>query len=385
MSLKEVRMGLTPPSSRSFKRVTEALFERQDAILGRLDEIVHRSICLEAKVDSLASQLAVMGEHNRLRFEGLYRQDGESAEQAKRRFFASIPPATGEKRKMQLANAKLMERFDFFCKKLNLTYWFSYGTLVATLSRSGFIPWDDDIDLCMMREDAEALFNYLKTDDSFQISLVYDWFSPCRQLRFSSRDPLIPCFVDVSLYDWVRDASKEADDYLRSIRLEIMNEVHSSIDRMEYWRERGWLLAPGSGEVVQSSPVDFSEQNENKTLLESDQIEQFFTSYQDKAREAGIICSRDNAGAVAYALDNTYDAPWRRIVWPLEMIFPVASKPFESYEFSVPHDAEGVANECYPGWPYLPSDILSHNHFEEKLLRDPSVSDALVSFIDDGV
>ena len=42
---------------------------------------------------------------------------------------------------------------DKFCKTNNITYYLFYGTLIGAMRHEGFIPWDDDLDIIMFRND----------------------------------------------------------------------------------------------------------------------------------------------------------------------------------------------------------------------------------------
>ena len=51
----------------------------------------------------------------------------------------------------------IMSYFDDFCKKHDLKMWLYAGTLLGAVRHKGYIPWDDDIDVCMTREDYNKL------------------------------------------------------------------------------------------------------------------------------------------------------------------------------------------------------------------------------------
>lgn len=69
----------------------------------------------------------------------------------------NLPPATGQLRKIQLANLKLMIEFDRICAENNLQYWLSAGTILGAVRHKGFIPWDDDIDITLLRNDYDKI------------------------------------------------------------------------------------------------------------------------------------------------------------------------------------------------------------------------------------
>lgn len=58
---------------------------------------------------------------------------------------------------------EILQEFHQFCHRENLRYSLYAGSLIGALRHQGFIPWDDDIDVLMPREDYERLFHLYRT------------------------------------------------------------------------------------------------------------------------------------------------------------------------------------------------------------------------------
>lgn len=70
--------------------------------------------------------------------------------------------AFSDLRKLQLLEINLLLRFQKICEANNLTYYFTGGGLIGALRHGGFIPWDDDMDIVMPRDDYDKFVRICK-------------------------------------------------------------------------------------------------------------------------------------------------------------------------------------------------------------------------------
>ena len=147
---------------------------------------------LYGKLESLTGEVKILQEEN-ARLEKIithyhkqdmqmfwqeYRREGESTADAQKRFFLALPEAKGVTRNLQLLEKDLLKALITICDAHDIPCWLYSGTLLGAVRHKGFIPWDDDLDTCMAREDIDKLRDILKDNTEYKLStkkLVYKW------------------------------------------------------------------------------------------------------------------------------------------------------------------------------------------------------------------
>lgn len=125
----------------------------------------------------------------------------------------------------------ILDVIDEFCRENNLSYYLSGGTLIGAIRHKGFIPWDDDIDLVLFRDDFEKLRLILKNQTKYpQYTLLdldsKDYIYPFLKLvdnRTVAKqcDTKVPhgIWVDIFAYDAVPNNALTRYIFLRKCQL----------------------------------------------------------------------------------------------------------------------------------------------------------------------
>lgn len=76
-------------------------------------------------------------------------------------------------RDIQISLLDILKEFDRVCRLNDIRYWLDSGTLIGAARHGAFIPWDDDLDVCILKSQKRRLLKALHKDLSAPYS-VYD-------------------------------------------------------------------------------------------------------------------------------------------------------------------------------------------------------------------
>lgn len=103
--------------------------------------------------------------------------------------FSQLPQYNPEGSTLRLAQLRMLDiliEVDKICRKYGIDYWMDAGTLLGAVRHGGFIPWDDDLDICIMKSDykkfKKAMLEELPDRFAYQ-----DWTTDKHHFEMSPR------------------------------------------------------------------------------------------------------------------------------------------------------------------------------------------------------
>lgn len=376
MGLFEYLKGrLLPPSSRSFHELFSEVVGLHDDVreLSRQIESlraelrednanVNRSVAAcNGTIAEMDARWGVAVDahdtHMKLMLWSLIAREGETSDDAKRRFFRTLPKADGDLRLLQRGCAALLSDFDELCKSVGVSYCMMFGTLLGAVRHEGFVPWDDDLDVCMVRDDIATLMDAVSRDDRYLVTVVFDWYAHCRQIRFKYNDPDNPCFIDLFILDYARDDSSESFSSMLAIRQAMIQDLDSSPELLE-WRDSCPYLESGTELAAKVDGV--------------------FRRYEASVRAENICVSRESAKGLIWGIDNCYWTGDGDLIYGFDELLPLRRIGFEGVALPAPSNFDGILRRSYGDYLALPADIHSHyEHVSKTRLANEAVKESI--------
>lgn len=245
----------------------------------------------------------------------------------------------------------MLQYLDKICLENNINYFVYYGTLLGAIRHNGFIPWDDDIDIVLLRDDYEKLLEILKKENKtdyklLDFSIQNDYFYPYAKLintKTSVSESLFEnidnygLFVDIFPLDNIPDDKDQLEKRLKKIKF---------YQKLSYW----WAM-------------DLSyEKNKAKKFIKII-IKKMVKLYGLKRimRNYNKVSIKYNNIDTEYCSHN-YPVPTCALYKKEYLKSPIRHK-FENIEVNIPKEYDEILKEEYGDYMKLPPEkdrVLTH-------------------------
>jgi lipopolysaccharide cholinephosphotransferase len=240
-------------------------------------------------------------------------------------------------RAAQLRMLELLKAFDAVCKKHDLTYWLDHGTLLGAVRHEGFIPWDDDLDVTMPREDYE------------------------RFLGLASKE----------LPGWIFLQTKESDPTVPVHYAKLRDRTSTYIDR---WEE-GRKIAYHQGIFIDIFPVNFIDpagaDSYGRLLNFAKLFSNRYLRIDTLAKPLIALLNRRHDPKGSFVVSGG-ECMHYVIHVEKETIFPLRRATFEKGNFPVPGRAEAYLASIFgPDFMQLPPEEKRETHSRHMRVDEP--------------
>ena len=242
----------------------------------------------------------------------------------------------GTLKDMQDACSELLRFIDMICRKNDITYWLEAGNLLGYTRHEGYIPWDDDLDIAMMREDYDKFLSII--DEEIK-NYGLDDHIELKQYRVNSKG-LVVGFLQIFY-------KIDADSMGILAGLDVFPYDYIKIEGCESAEDVKEEITPAFADVCKGFVANVEEKRLDKETLYSEYFERLNISY---SKEDYIISGMDNFFRKAPKVHKTDD------------IFPLEKINFDSVETFAPNDIPKYLREHFNGdYMKIPKKVRFHD------------------------
>lgn len=342
----------------SIKRVIQKVLPSYRASIKTQDMINDLSIvCKESNgiSHSLHNQINELGSKIEYLFFLSQRKPYESELDTKKRVFLELPKASGELRLIQLGELFILERIKKICDDNGIEFFLSYGTLMGAVRHRGFIPWDDDIDISMMREEYNKFKTAIVDDDTIELNLYHCYFdfhdsNTTQKVKLKNSEAF---FVDIFVYDYI-DCENESPDSIMNEYNKLSLSFHKEF--ADYLLQHGTVGFCSSGTYIP------------RKLLQKD--DDYYISLYDKYRSSFDRLGKGEYICLGFEVSNAFINKIKLI--PKKHYLPLLFNcvEFEGKKYSCPKNYEDYLNVQYGDIWHFPDSLYSHHLNEIGKLED---------------
>ena len=236
-----------------------------------------------------------------------------------------------ELRRIQEKKIEILIDVVKFCNENNLIYWLDSGTLLGAIRHGGFIPWDDDIDIILPKENAEFLKKNYKSEDFEILNTNEEGINFYKVISKKYKVDLGKEIVDLDIDLFL------VTEYPDSLAVRFWNSFfHLRKNRIDKF---SFIL------LLKNIFINLKRKLENTKIFCTKNIELKLKKILDKSKGN----NRDTP-FIAY----TPDCGFHLYFWRKNEIFPLKKVKFEGIEFNSPKEHDSYLKKIYYSYMDLP-------------------------------